>query len=119
MTTLSLTGAVFNVRVRRGASFGPRTVTARYKSSGLPINLTGCTVSCQVRETADSVSVAATVTCTVLDAAAGTVSIELSDTNTALLPPADYKWDAIMVDAGGETNPWWRGTFTITERVTR
>jgi hypothetical protein len=118
VTVLSVTGAQFDVRVRRGAALGPYTVTATRKSTGLAISLTGATISCHVRKAYEDPVIVATVVCTITNATAGQFSVELDADTTAAITAGDYVWDLIIEESSGKVTPWWRGTFTVTGRAT-
>ena len=118
MTVLSVTGAQFDVRVRRGAALGPYTGTATRKSTELPIPLTGATISCHVRSSYENPIIVAVVVCTITDANAGQFSVELDADTTAAIVAGDYVWDLIIEESSGKVTPWWRGTFTVTGRAT-
>ncbi len=75
MTTpiLGTKGANLDLLVKQGATLGPNTMYIR-DSGGIAINLTNCTLSAQIRKTADAPTADVSAVFTVLDAPNGVVS---------------------------------------------
>lgn len=71
--------------------------------------------SAQIREYADSATIAATFSVDTSQAAAGTVVLSLTETDTAAMVPGGYVWDVQWEGVGTPIG----GAVTITADVTR
>ena len=81
------------------------------------INLTGFTVAAQVwEETRTTKSADFSITYT--DRSAGSVSITLTDTQTATFTPDILKYDVLLIDAGGSKEYYLEGTIFVSEGYT-
>lgn len=86
----------------------------------VPIDLTGCTVLAQIRDTAAAASVAAAITCTITDAENGVILLSMAPTVTATLSGSATKvWDMEVTYPSGKKYTYLRGNVTITAEVTR
>ena len=113
MVTLSSSGARVDLELRKGAAFA-RTIT--YKVNGATTNITGYTFAGQIR--AIDGTLAASLTVTVVNAAAGTVSISLSSATTAGMTVGQvYNWD-FEVTISGTTTELLRGLVTVLSEQT-
>ena len=113
MVTLSSSGARVDLELRKGAAFA-RTIT--YKVNGATTNITGYTFAGQIR--AIDGTLAASLTVTVVNAAAGTVSISLSSATTASMTVGQvYNWD-FEVTISGTTTELLRGLVTVLSEQT-
>jgi hypothetical protein len=113
MVTLSSSGARVDLELRKGAAFA-RTIT--YKVNGATTNISGYTFAGQIR--AIDGTLAASLTVTVVNAAAGTVSISLSSATTAGMTVGQvYNWD-FEVTISGTTTELLRGLVTVLSEQT-
>lgn len=111
--TLSNTGAALNLELRKGAQLSKSII---HKTNGVVTNLTGYTFASQIRTAAGAL--AATLTCTVVNAASGIFSISLSAAAIAgLTAGTTYYWDLESTN-GGITNECARGVVTVLDEVT-
>jgi hypothetical protein len=129
-TTVPLTGTKggeVNFLVRQGADF-VRILTLRDRATSNPIDITGQTFAGKVRKTADSATVAATFTCTVVSGPAGTVRIKLAAADSAAMTcdPDDaeadastYVYDIERTDTTPEVHPVLFGNLYLWREVTR
>lgn len=109
-----MTAAETITRVRGDDWSIPGTITR----NGTAVDLTGATVTAQLRtrtESADSTAFTVTVT----DAAAGEVTLSLSDTVTAELRPGRYVYDVQVVLAGSTTTYGNVSSINVAGDVTR
>ena len=83
-----------------------------------PVDITGRTYAAQIRTNADSNTIAASFTCTILVAASGTLKAVLSATDSAGLTPGFYQWD-LQENASGVISTILAGTVTVLADVTR
>lgn len=113
MITLSNAGARVDLQIRRGGAFA-RTLT--YKVNGATTNISGYTFAAQIRTV--SGTLAATFTCSIITAAAGTFSISLTSAETAgLSTTTEYKWD-LEVTQSGVVTELLRGDVSVVDEVT-
>ena len=92
-------------------------------ASNTAINLTGCTIASQIRDTPASSTILATFTVVITNATAGTVSLTLSATQTAgLMATPDgyyYAHDVLLTRADGSIIRVLEGAVEVTAQVTR
>ena len=79
-----------------------------------PINLTGFTVAAQVWEETRTTKYA-DFTTTYTDRAAGSISITLTDEQTATFAPNTLAYDVLLVDGNGLREYYLEGTITVSE----
>jgi hypothetical protein len=87
-------------------------------SAGDVLDLTGFTATAQVRKTYTSSSLSATFT-TSINAAAGQVTISLTDTQTSALQAGRYVYDLNIESGGGIKTRVIEGQAVVTPGVTR
>jgi hypothetical protein len=81
----------------------------------VPVDWTGCTASCQVRDRAGALIFAFTsLTLTNV----GWLTMTATPTQTAALAPGDYLYDVDIVNALGRRLPLMAGSFRIGKQVT-
>ena len=98
-------------------------------SSGTAIDITGCTLSAQIRKTADALTADATAVFTVISAVNGSVSWEFPATETTALAcdPVDetaadsqYVWDMeLHYTSSGRVVPLLYGNVSVFREVTK
>ena len=81
------------------------------------INLTGYTVEAQVWEETRTTKFA-DFTTTYTDRSAGSVSIALTDTQTATFSPDILKYDVLLIDPSGLKEYYLEGTIFVSEGYT-
>ena len=81
------------------------------------INLTGFTVVAQVWEETRTTKYA-DFSVTYTDRSAGSVSITLTDVQTATFTPDILKYDVLLIDAGGSKEYYLEGTIFVSEGYT-
>jgi len=81
------------------------------------INLTGFTVAAQVWEETRTTKFA-DFSVSYTDRVAGSVSITLTDTQTATFTPEILKYDVLLIDAGGNREYYLEGTIFMSEGYT-
>ena len=84
-------------------------------TNGLPVNLTGWTGTCQLRERPGG-EILATVTVTVTGAT-GTVKLALKASITTTLPTIELMGDCFITN-GSATECLWEGKIIVTPKVT-
>ena len=108
--------AVYPLTVRIGST---ETVSLTLQGvDGTPTDVTGRTYAAQIRTSADAATTVAAFACSIVSAAAGTVSVTLSATTTAALVPQTAVWD--LVETNGTTvTTLLAGPVTVQQGVTR
>ena len=110
------TPAVYPLNVRIGST---ETVSLTLQGAdGTPTNITGRTYAAQIRTTADATTTVAVFACSIVSAAAGTVSATLSATTTAALAPQAAVWDLVETN-GATVTTLLAGPVTVQQGVTR
>lgn len=84
-----------------------------------PVDLTGCTVAAQIRDTTAAAQPAATITCAITDAEAGEVLLSMAPAVTAALGSGKKVWDMEVTFPSGDKFTYLSGEVTITAEVTR
>lgn len=94
-------------------------IAGTISAGGAPVDLTSATITSQIRRTADSATVTETFTVTKTNAAAGEITLSLSDTETALIKPGAYVYD-LQVVIGSTTTTYGAGSpLVVKADVTR
>ena len=108
--------ATQNLTITRGDT---ETVNVTITTDGTtPVDITGRTYASQIRSNADSTTIAATLTCTLVTPASGTLKAVLSAADSAVLTPGYYQWD-LQENASGVISTILSGTVTVLADVTR
>lgn len=108
--------ATQNLTITRGDT---ETINVTITTDGTtPVNITGRTYASQIRSNADSTTIAATLTCTIISAVNGQMKAVLSATDSAALTPGYYQWD-LQENASGVISTILSGTVTVLADVTR
>lgn len=104
--------------ITRGDSFD-MLVTVR--QNGTPVNLTGATVTGQVRETADSATVLCTFDCVLANQTTnvGLVTCSLDKTETAALTVSTATYDIQIDWLDGRRQTFLSGDITVRKDVTK
>jgi hypothetical protein len=87
-------------------------------STGAAVNITGRTYAAQIRTTTDAATALATFSCSITNAAAGTLAATLSATTTAALTAGLAVWD-LQETNGTTVTTLLGGSVTISQDVTR
>ena len=90
-------------------------------AGGLPVDLTGWTIKAEIRASRGAPTVIETFTCTLSPTPEdGTLTISLSDTETAGLPigAAIGVWDLQMTSPTGDVKTFLTGSVEVTQDVT-
>jgi len=87
-------------------------------STGAAVNITGRTYAAQIRTTTDAATALATFSCSITNAAAGTLTATLSASTTAALTAGLGVWDLQETNSTTVTTLL-AGSVTIVQDVTR
>lgn len=114
---LDHTPAPKNIVVPIGATFSARFLIQNTED-GFAFDLTGYTVTAQIRETAVSRKTVCDMDGVVNDATTGDFSVSIAASVTATLKPGVYYWDCKLVNGSTALFPM-AGKATVTQMVTR
>lgn len=109
----------YNFTIEQGATFN---LLMTWKIDNVAVNLTGYTARLQARidvdetETILSLTTGAGIT---LGGAAGTITLDQTATQTALLPKGEYVYDLELQSSGGVVTRLLQGELNISAEVTR
>jgi len=103
----------YDLEIYKGSSFS-RAFTFKNKKTHQVIDLTGYTPKAQIRPAENSEVLSKEFTMSV---SGGTVTMQLSASDTAELQPGIQAWDFKLTDEGN-VKYWIRGKVLITGRVT-
>ena len=105
--------------IEQGATFN---LLLTWKIDTVPVNLTGYTARLQARIDVDEVDTILSLTTgfgITLGGAAGTISLDQTGTQTAVLPAGTYVYDLELQSAGGVVTRLVQGELLISAEVTR
>lgn len=112
---MAIQPATYDFTVQRRAD---HTIPLLFKdSNNAAINLTGYTVEAQVWEETRTTKYA-DFAVTYTDRAAGSVSITLTDTQTATFTPNELKYDLLLINPAGLKEYYLEGTIYVSEGYT-
>jgi len=112
---MAIQPGTYNFTVQRRSD---HTIPLLFKDgNNAAINLTGFTVAAQVWEETRTTKYA-DFTTTYTDRAAGSVSITLTDVQTATFTPDILKYDVLLVDGSGNKEYYLEGTIFVSEGYT-
>lgn len=119
-------GTRADLDIRQGATFGPLTLTFK-NPDGSAVNLTGCSLSGQIRKTALSASIVQAFSAAITNAAGGVATLTIDAAATAGIPAGEspagvdsrYVYDVELVDSQGRVIPVLYGDVIVLREVTR
>ena len=109
----------YNFTIEQGATFN---LLMTWKIDNVPVNLTGYTARLQARIDVDETDTILSLTTgagITLGGAAGTISLDQTATQTALLPKGEYVYDLELQSSGGIVTRLLQGELNISAEVTR
>ena len=83
------------------------------------MNLTNYTVASKMRSTHDSGTVVGTFTCTISDATAGEITMQMTNSTTAAIEEGIYVYDLEITNSAGTVTRLMEGNITVNPEVTR
>ena len=112
---MAIEPGIYNFTLQRRSD---HTIPLVFKDSNIAaINLTGFTVAAQVWEETRTTKYA-DFSVSYTDRSAGSVSITLTDVQTATFTPDLLKYDVLLIDAGGSKEYYLEGTIFVSEGYT-
>lgn len=106
-----------NLTIDQNSTFAVEVVL--YTRQKLFFNLTGYTVSAQIRKAPTSLNPTATFSIAIPDAVNGKVILMLTDEQTAAIKAGRYVYDVIVENNTGQRYRALEGQITVTPSVTR
>lgn len=102
----------------QGATFN-NVINITDDVTNTPVNVSGYTVTSQMRRSYYSVNATANIVCTITDASNGEVTMSLSAANTANIKAGRYLFDVKTVDGSNVVSRILEGIITVTPQVGR
>jgi hypothetical protein len=109
----------YNFTIEQGATFN---LLMTWKIDNVAVNLTGYTARLQARIDVDETDTILSLTTgagITLGGAAGTINLDQTATQTALLPKGEYVYDLELQSSGGIVTRLLQGELNISAEVTR
>jgi hypothetical protein len=109
----------YNFTIEQGATFN---LLMTWKIDNVAVNLTGYTARLQARIDVDETDTILSLTTgagITLGGAAGTISLDQTATQTAVLPKGEYVYDLELQSSGGIVTRLLQGELNISAEVTR
>lgn len=126
MAQIGTKGASLDLLIRQGGTF-LATVSAT-DATGLPINLTGGTITAQIRKTPSAVTIECSAVVVIINAVNGVFTFEFTAAATAALVASEtsetdaastYVWDIELLNSATKVIPLMYGTVNVWREVTR
>jgi hypothetical protein len=109
----------YNFTIEQGATFN---LLMTWRIDNVAVNLTGYTARLQARIDVDETDTILSLTTgagITLGGAAGTISLDQTATQTAVLPKGEYVYDLELQSSGGIVTRLLQGELNISAEVTR
>ena len=109
----------YNFTIEQGATFN---LLMTWRIDNVAVNLTGYTARLQARIDVDETDTILSLTTgagITLGGAAGTITLDQTATQTALLPTGEYVYDLELQSSGGIVTRLLQGELNISAEVTR
>jgi hypothetical protein len=109
----------YNFTIEQGATFN---LLMTWKIDNVAVNLTGYTARLQARIDVDETDTILSLTTgagITLGGAAGTITLDQTATQTAVLPKGEYVYDLELQTSGGTVTRLLQGELNISAEVTR
>lgn len=118
-----MSAGVQNFEIEQGSTW---KIVVTYKANGVPMDITGSTVKCQIKTKASG-DIVAQPLCSIVNPLLGSISVELSDEQTWLIPAygktykdkAEYTYDITITLLNGDTSRLLNGIVLVSPGVTR
>lgn len=102
----------------QGASFN-NIINVNDDLTNADINISGYSVTSQMRRSYYSANAAANITCTITDAFTGEITLSLTPQETANIKAGRYLFDVLVETPGSGSIRLLEGIVTVTPRVTK
>ena len=112
-----MTAAAYNLTIDQGSDF---SLDLGVKEGGAVKRLTGYSARAQMRATKGASTVAATFSCSIVDASAGSLKMELANSASSAISAGKYYYDLeIYTNSNLIVQRLMEGTVILTPEVTR
>ena len=112
-----MTAAAYNLKIDQGSDFALDLVV---KEDNVVKNLTGYSARAQMRNTKGAATAAASFTCSIIDAPAGSLKMQLTNSTSSAISAGKYYYDLEIYTASDViVNRLMEGTVILTPEVTR
>ncbi len=111
-----MSAGTYNFILEQGATFN-RILTL--KENNAAMDLTDYSVASKMRSTHDSSTVVGTFTCTISDASAGKITMQMTNSTTAAIEEGIYVYDLEITASSGTVTRIMEGKVTVNPEVTR
>lgn len=106
------------IKIRRNIRYGPLVINCK-DSNDDPVNLSDYAAFAVGRPEVESTTLI-DLEPVITNAAAGEITIDLTDEKTAAFPAGTYVWDLVLVKGGADrSGPFLAGPLTVIDTVTR
>ena len=116
---MAISPALRNFILQRGSDWNEQYIFKSTQDDGseVAMDLSGSSIAAQAWDKERDVKYA-DFSVTYTDRSAGSVSITLTDTQTATFTPDILKYDVLLIDAGGSKEYYLEGTIFVSEGYT-
>jgi len=111
-----MAAGTYNFILEQGATFN-RILTLKENNSAM--NLSGYSVASKMRSTHDSSTVVGTFTCTISNASAGEITMQMTASTTGAIEEGMYVYDVEITNSAGTVTRIMEGSITVNPEVTR
>ena len=108
----------YNLPIEQGSTFNQQ-FTVKDTDTGLAMDLTGCVIRSQIRETVDATTILATFLPVYTDMANGVFNLTLTEAETAALTVAIAKYDIEIVWVDTSVSRLLQGNAVLSNEVTK
>jgi hypothetical protein len=110
--------AYIELYMDQGATF-ENTLTITDDITNAAANISGYTITSQMRRSYYSANASANITCTIVNAATGNLKLSMTAANTNIIKPGRYLFDVETTDIAGRVTRILEGIINVTPGVTR
>jgi hypothetical protein len=110
--------AYIELYMDQGATF-ENTLTITDDITNVAANISGYTITSQMRRSYYSANASANITCTIVNAATGNLKLSMTAANTSVIKPGRYLFDVDTSDPQGRVTRILEGIINVTPGITR
>lgn len=110
--------AYVELYVDQGTTFN-NIINISDDTTNTPVNISGYTITSQMRRSYYSANASANITCSITDAANGEVTLSMTSANTSNIKAGRYLFDVETRDTYGTVSRILEGIISITPQITR
>jgi uncharacterized protein YbcV (DUF1398 family) len=110
--------AYIELYMDQGSTF-ENTLTITDDITNAAANISGYTITSQMRRSYYSANASANITCTIVNAATGNLKLSMTAANTTVIRPGRYLFDVDTTDPQGRVTRILEGIINVTPGITR